>query len=268
MPAKNNQELFSSKEYESTLADLKKHIRECQLKAVKAANAELIKLYWMIGKTIVEKQEKSGWGTKLIEKLAKDIQNEFPGIEGFSRTNIFRMRAFYLAHCNNPTAVGQLEEYPLEFFLNIPWGHNCVLFEKFQNFEERLWYAQKTIEHGWSRSMLETWIKSDLYHREGKAVTNFKNTLPSPESDMAQQALKDPFLFDFLTLHENHLEKDLEIDAMCDFFPFGHGPGLGPGLERKKVAHGVNWLGRTYPKISLRARAWICFYGKSISNRR
>jgi predicted nuclease of restriction endonuclease-like (RecB) superfamily len=142
--------------------------------------------------------------------VAKDLQKDFPGIEGFSRTNIFRMRSFYLAYSNCPTAVGQLQKNELEFFFNVPWGHNCILLDKLKSFEERLWYAKKVIEHGWSRSLLTIWIENDLYLREGKAITNFKTTLPAPQSDLAQQTLKDPYVFDFLTLHREHLEKDLE----------------------------------------------------------
>ena len=120
------------------------------------------------------------------------------------------MRSFYLAYCNCPTAVRQFQEGPPEIFLNIPWGHNFILLDKLKKFEERYWYAQKTLEHGWSRSILGNWIDANLYNREGKAITNFQVTLPSPQSDMAQQTLKDPYLFDFLTLHKDHLEKDLE----------------------------------------------------------
>lgn len=125
------QELFSSKEYSSTLADLMKRIRESQIKAVVAVNKDLISLYWTIGKSIVEKQEKNGWGTKFIEKLANDLQNAFPGIEGFSKRNIFRMRAFYLESPIVPQAVALID--PLEhlgILAQIPWGHNVLLIEK------------------------------------------------------------------------------------------------------------------------------------------
>jgi len=228
--------LDSSKEYSSLLSDLKKQIQESQIKATISANQELIKLYWHIGKTIVEKQEKNGWGTKIVEKLGKDIQNEFPGIEGFSRTNIFRMKAFYLAYCNSLTTVGQLIEKPPEPFLTIPWGHNFILLDKLQNFEERLWYAKKAIENGWSRSVLETMIKNSFHKRHGKAITNFKATLPVSQSDLAQQTLKDPYIFDFLTLGDSAREKDIENRLMDHLQKF-----------LVELGHGFAFVGKQYP---------------------
>lgn len=212
MPVKpKNTELFSNTEYTSILTELKKTIRECQLRAAINANKELIPLYWTIGRTIVQRQEESGWGTNFIEKLTRDLQNEFPGIEGFSRSNVFRMRAFYTTYSKVAPAVRQFDELKhLSVLTQIPWSHNVVLMEKLDNIEERIWYAHKTIEHGWSRNTLAAWIESNLHTREGKALTNFKNTLPSTQSDLAQQTLKDPYLFDFLTLHKDHLEQDLE----------------------------------------------------------
>ena len=143
----------------------------------------------------------------LLKNWPKILQNEFPGLSGFSRTNVFNMRAFYLAYAKVQQAAGQLDEVP---FFSIPWWHNVILITKLKDNEQRLWYAQKAVEHGWSRTMLEHWIKSDLYKREGKVITNFKHTLPMPHSDMAQQSFKDPYGFDFLTLKEKHLEQDLE----------------------------------------------------------
>ncbi len=172
-----------------------------------AVNKELIKLYWDIGKDIVEKQKQEGWGSKVLEKVAKDLQNELPGIEGFSRRNMFIMRAFYQAYEKVQQAVAQLDNLPI---FSIPWGHNALILEKIKDSAERLWYASKVIEHGWSRSMLTVWIENGLYRREGKAITNFKTALPAPQSDLAQQSLKDPYVFDFLSLHKEHLEKDLE----------------------------------------------------------
>jgi predicted nuclease of restriction endonuclease-like (RecB) superfamily len=199
------------KEYVYFLSDIKKTIQQAQVQAVLAANKELIKLYWSIGKMMVEKQQEYEWGSNIIESLANDLQHAFPGLGGFSRTNVFNIRAFYVAYEKVQQAVGQIEDTPL---FAIPWGHNVVLLNRLKDNDRRFWYAQKSIINGWSRSMLEHWIKSDLFKREGKAITNFKSTLPLPHSDIAQQSLKDPYIFDFLTLDEKHLESDLEKGLM------------------------------------------------------
>lgn len=196
-----------SKEYIKVLLEIKQHIRKAQVKAAFSVNRELLKLYWTIGQIINKQQEINGWGSKSVEKLAEDIQKSFPGLEGFSRSNIFNMRAFFSAYELVQQPAGLLDNLPI---FNIPWFHNVIIIQKVKNTDQRLWYAHKAIENGWSRSMLETWIESDLFNRQGKALTNFKNTLPSPDSDMAQQILKDPYSFDFLTLHEQHVERDIE----------------------------------------------------------
>jgi predicted nuclease of restriction endonuclease-like (RecB) superfamily len=202
----------TTQEYMQVLSNLKKEVQGVQVKAALSVNKELLSLYWLIGKTIIETQEKEGWGASIIENLADDLQKEFPGIAGFSRTNIFRMKAFFTAYEKVPQAVGQIENLPI---FKIPWGHNVVLLEKVKDTLQRLWYAQKTIENGWSRSLLEMSIKSNLYSRQGKAVTNFTLRLPAPDSDLAQQTLKDPYIFDFLTLHEDYRERDIE-QALID----------------------------------------------------
>lgn len=135
---------------------LKARVQQAQLKASLAVNSELIQLYWDIGKSIVEKQEQEGWKAQVIEKLCKDLQNAFPGIRGFSRRNIFRMRAFYATYAQVPQAVALLNDLPIA---KIPWGHNILLIEKIKDLRERLWYAQQVIENGLSRSALEDWIK-------------------------------------------------------------------------------------------------------------
>jgi predicted nuclease of restriction endonuclease-like (RecB) superfamily len=192
----------TSNGYLETLNKLKEKIRSTQIKAVVKVNQELIQLYWEIGIAISEKQEKEGWGAKTIEKLAKDLKNAFPDTKGFSRTNISYMVQF-------------AKEYPeieiiQQLVGQIPWGHNLVLIQRLNNKEERLWYVEKIIENGWSRNMLSIWIDSDLYRRQGKAVTNFSNTLPPPQSDLANQTLKDPYCFDFLSLTKKYEERDLE----------------------------------------------------------
>lgn len=206
-PAKKSRAV-GVKQYAQTFADIKTHVHEAQIKSTVSVNRELIKLYWYIGQTIADRQSQSDWGDATIDKLARDLQNTFPGVAGFSKANIFRMQAFFKAYLIVAQAVRQLDELPI---FNIPWGHNVVIFQKLKSPEERLWYAQKTIDDGWGRSALETAIKSKLYTREGKAVTNFGRMLPAPHSSAAQQTLKDPYIFDFLGLSQDYDERDVEL---------------------------------------------------------
>ncbi len=208
--------------YGKLLKDLKDRIRTAQVKAALSVNRELLKLYWEIGEAIVGKQQKEGWGSKVIDRLADDLQQAFPGLTGFSRANVYRMRSFYIAYKIQivaqavrqsraqfvPQAVGQLS--PPKPILEIPWGHNVLLLEKLKDPRHRIWYARKTVEHGWSRAMLLHHIESKLHAREGKAITNFRQTLPPPQSDLAQQTMKDPYIFDFLTISAHAQERDLE----------------------------------------------------------
>ena len=158
--------------YKELLKEIKDKVKSSQLKAAVTVNRELIKLYWEIGSSVQMKQDKEGWGSQVIELLSKDLQNAFPGIRGFSRTNLFRMRAFYLAYKKVPQAVGQFSELPI---FTIPWGHNILITERIKSLEARFWYAKKALKEGWSRSSLEDCIKSDLYNRQGKAITNFSD---------------------------------------------------------------------------------------------
>ena len=197
--------------YAQTLLEIKQRIQQAQVKALTAINTELLKLYWDIGKIISQKTEENQWGAQTVEKLAEDLKNIFPGMSGFSRSNVFKMKSFYTTYEIVSRTVRQLEDMPI---FSIPWGHNVVLITKVKSIEERLWYAQKIIQNGWSRTVLEWQISSDLYNREGKAITNFKKQLPSSESELVQQLVKDPYVFDFLTLHEYHVERDIEQGLM------------------------------------------------------
>jgi predicted nuclease of restriction endonuclease-like (RecB) superfamily len=209
--------IVASEEYTKLLEHVKKDIQQTQLKASMSIAKELTLLYWRIGKALAEKIKAEKWGTKVIEKLAHDLLNSFPGIVGFSRTNIYRMMAFHEAYPNCPTAVGQLEENAI---LMIPWGHNVAMVEKLQDIKQRLWYAKKTLENGWSRATLAMWIESDLYSRQGKAITNFKVALPQPYSDLAEQTLKDPYIFDFLTMDTKAREQEIEQGLMAHIQKF------------------------------------------------
>ena len=193
---------FSASEYAKTLADLKHQIQESRIRAVVSVNRELIALYWKTGQIISEKEKEGGWGAKVISKLSKDLRESFSDMKGLSPRNLLYMRQFYDAYPDI-----EITKQPVA---QIPWGHNIIILQKISNQEERLWYAKKTIENGWSRSLLIIWIENNLYSREGKAITNFKDTLPLPQSDLAQQMTKDPYVFDFLTMEENFKEKELE----------------------------------------------------------
>lgn len=191
--------------YDDFLRDLKTRIRGAQVRAALAVNRELILLYWQIGRDILSRQQVEGWGAKVIERLARDLKAAFPEMQGFSRTNLLYMRSFAEAWPE--------EQIVQQVVGQIPWGHNVRLLDKLNDPEARLWYARTAIEQGWSRAVLELQIESRLRERQGKAITNFARTLPPPQSDLAQQTLKDPYTFDFLTLgddaHERHLERGL-----------------------------------------------------------
>lgn len=191
--------------YEDLLAGLKSRIRSAQIKAALSVNREMIALYWEIGREIVERQEKAGWGDEVLERLSRDLRHECPDMQGFSRRNLYRMRAIYLAYRDQSEFVPQV-------VAQIPWGHNQVLLEKLKDRAEREWYAQQTIQYGWSRNVLVHHIETRLYERQARAEksSNFAATLPPPQSDLAQQALKDEYVFDFLSLGDEAKERDLE----------------------------------------------------------
>jgi len=201
--------------YGELLGEIKARIARSRIEAALAANHVLIDLYWHIGRSIVERQKLQGWGKSVVEQLARDIQAAFPGIPGFSQNNIWRMRAFYLAYTEEVTILSQpvteLDGENLRSAIKqIPWGHNLQLIFKLKDPARRLWYAQRAVEHGWSRAVLVHQIKSGLYERQGGAVTNFDAALPPAQSDLAKQAIKDPYVFDFLTMSADAAERDLE----------------------------------------------------------
>jgi predicted nuclease of restriction endonuclease-like (RecB) superfamily len=187
--------------YPDWFAALKDRIRAARLKAAVAVNAELTALYWSIGRDILERQSDQGWGARVVSRLAADLRREFPQTTGFSRANLLYMRAFAEAW-PDPQIVQQVVG-------RLPWGQNVELLAV-KDAAIRYWYAQAALEHGWSRAVLALQIETSAHARHGQAVTNFARTLPPEASDLAQQALKDPYQFDFLTLAEPVRERDVE----------------------------------------------------------
>jgi len=187
--------------YTKLLEQIKNDIQQSQLRAALAVNKELILLYWRIGKELTEKIDREGWGSKIIDTLAKDLSRSFPNLSGFSARNMVYMRKFAETYpdINYAAAAAQ-----------IPWGHNMVIMDKVENDDQKLFYVQKCLENGWSRSVLTMWIESNLHGRQGKAITNFKTTLADVDSDLAQQTLKDPYNFSFLTIAEKAKEQEIE----------------------------------------------------------
>lgn len=188
--------------YGAWLVELKQRIQSAQQRANLAVNSELILLYWQIGRDILARQDAQGWGAKVIDRLSHDLSAAFPEMKGFSRRNLLYMRSF-------------AEQWPeIEFVqqavAQIPWGHNILIITKCSSVDEARFYVAQTLEQGWSRDVLALQLKSNLHTRAGKAVTNFARTLPMPQSDLAQQTLKDPYTFDFMTMTGPYNELDVE----------------------------------------------------------
>jgi predicted nuclease of restriction endonuclease-like (RecB) superfamily len=188
--------------YSDWLKDVKERIRVARIKVALAANSELLAFYWDLGKMMVEISESAQWGKNWMNDLSKDLRNEFPDMEGFSKTNLYNIRRLYQFYKDD------------EFFHQaggkIPWRHHVEIFTKSKSQNEAHFYIQQTIENGWGREILALQIKSQLYARQGNAITNFQHALPEPQSELATQTMKDPYIFDFLTMSKPYHEKDIE----------------------------------------------------------
>ena len=191
---------------------MKQRIRESQVRASVSVNRELVLLYWRIGRDILVRQQRENWGAKVIDRLAADLKKAFPDMKGFSPRNLKYMRAFAEAWPE--------EEFVQQVAAQIPWFHNCVLLDKVQRQEDRVWYARATVQYGWSRNVLVHQIETVVHKRSGAAVTNFERTLPPPQSDLAQQITKYPYTFDFLTIAEIAHERELERGLLAHLRDF------------------------------------------------
>jgi len=198
--------LQNSAEYRDWVMALKTRLRETQLKAAVSVNTTLLEFYWALGADIVERQKDSDWGSGFLQQLSKDLMSEFPEMRGFSKRNLEEIRRWYKFY-SSATPIAQQAVAQL---VQIPWGHNLVIASKCQSIEEALFYVDKTIQNGWSRNVLVHQVESKLWERKGKSISNFAQTLPPTRSDLAQQSLKDPYVFDFLTLTDDFNERELE----------------------------------------------------------
>ena len=188
--------------YPELLASVSKHVSSGRSRAISAGNREMLLSYWSIGSELVKRESVQGWGSRVVTRLSADIQSVFPEARGFSPRNLRYMKSFAQAWPGLPMLQ--------QAVATLPWGHHVVLIDKLEDPDTRLWYAAAAVEHGWSRAMLIHHIETGFHKRPGGAVTNLEATLPPSGSDLAQQSLKDPYIFDFLSLTEKYTERELE----------------------------------------------------------
>ena len=199
--------------YKFWIENLKSKIHSARTKLALTINSQLLELYWEIGEEIVERQENTNWGSKFIEQTAIELKNEFPEIRGFSRRNLYAIRQWYKFYSKKyqfvPQSVAQ-----------IPWGHNRLIISKIKNVEEAEFYCDLIIKNSWDRDTLEIQITNDLFSKTGKAVNNFSDTLPAPQSKLVAETLKDPYNFDFLGLQDYALEQAIEGELVNNITQF------------------------------------------------
>lgn len=209
-------------DFTALLADVKGRIQAAQSRAVRAVNAELVRLYWDIGRIVSDRQRREGWGAAVIPRLALRLKSELPALKGFSERNIKRMLAFHrdypdqfaatvVASPEVPQAVALLQE---SLLWAVPWAHHVILMDKVPDLPSRRWYMEQTLANGWSRNALSLQIDAQAHARHSKAISNFAAVLPAPQSELARQSLKDPYIFDFLTLTEPFHERELETELV------------------------------------------------------
>jgi predicted nuclease of restriction endonuclease-like (RecB) superfamily len=209
----NRHTKVSNSGYSAVLINIKNKIQTAQHRAILSANKEMLHLYWEIGRLLSEKQTEEGWGAKILRKLSSDIRNELPDQKGFSERNLKLMTQFFreypkltrqdeetLAFPEENNYPESLSKFGQQLVAQIPWGHNILLMQKVKELDVRNWYMRQTISNGWSRNTLQTMIHSQLHVRQGSSVTNFEQIFPALQSDLARDVLKDPYIFDFLTL--------------------------------------------------------------------
>lgn len=199
--------LINNEQYFAVVENIKNEIKNAQYKAAVSVNNELVMLYYNIGRII---NQNKVWGNKFIDNLSLDIKNAFPGSTGYSVRNLKYMAKFASEYPDR--------EFVQQVVAQIPWGHNVVIMDKIEPLEQRMWYVKKTIENGWSRDVLVHQIESGLYERQEivEKITNFERHLPAPQSELAVQTMKDPYVFDFIALKENMKERDIEQALVKD----------------------------------------------------
>ena len=209
-------EFINSRSYSKWLNELKAKVRSAQLKAAVSVNTALLEFYWGLGADIVEKQKAAKWGSGFLNRLSRDLMSEFPDMKGFSKRNLEQIRKWYLFYSEDLKFAKQ----PATQLFHIPWWHNVIIASKCKTVDEAIFYVLETVKNNWSRSVLTHQIENGLFQRLGKAVSNFNETLPQPDSDLAKEMIKDPYNFDFLTFSNDLSEKELEQNLIDNITKF------------------------------------------------
>lgn len=220
-------------EYAEWIRNVGKNFKQCQIKAASKVNEEMLRFYWSLGRDIALFIYHAEYGSKFFEKLSSDLQKELPDVKSFSVTNLKYMKYFYQMYCRDKNrqqvvddSSAKLSQQTVNDFVDerifhIPWGHHIQILGKCKgNQEKALFFVYKTIENNWSRAVLLNFLDTNLYERQGKAISNFGKILPDTQSDLAQEMTKDPFNFDFLTLRQNYDEKELKDALMANVQSF------------------------------------------------
>lgn len=245
---KNNDDELIDIDYKNWVNSISQRYKQSRIKAAVAVNKELVEFYWFLGREIVEREVEKKYGSGFYNSLSKDLRKLLPEVSGFGSSNLRYMAKFYLLYLdviNLPQVVGDLEEenFPQvvgnfeEELFSVPWGHHRLIIDRCKNDSEKaIFFVKKIIQNNWSRAVLENFLDTDLYERQGKAISNFEYSLPEPQSDLAQEMTKDPYNFDFLTIQEDYDEKELKkalVDNVIKFL-----------LELGK---GFAFVGKEYP---------------------
>ena len=199
-----------SSEYKSWIGELKQRIRKSQIKAAVKVNTELLQLYWGLGKDILERQKAAQWGDGFLKQLSEDLMIEFPEMNGFSVRNLQQIVKWYSFYNQEFIITKQVVSQFEQDFFSVPWGHHILIMQRCKDMNKALFYVRQVVENNWSRTVLDWQIDSNLYERQGKAISNFKNTLPAPQSDLAQQITKDPYIIDIMGIRQDMEEREIE----------------------------------------------------------
>ena len=240
--------MLANNDFKKWVLNLKNDIRRSQIKAIVKVNAEMLRLYWRMGAEICEKQKTASWGDGWLKELSRELMSEFPDMKGFSYRNLRYIRQWYEFYNQNviiwqqvvaklDDGIGQQPVAKIEedVFFSVPWGHHLYIISQCKDVDKAIFYLNQTVEQGWSRAVLLNFIDTELYERQGKAVTNFDRLLADEQSDLAKQTLKDPYNFDFLTLDSAYRERELETALMQNVTRFLLELGTGFALVGRQV---------------------------------